>query len=236
MSRLTGSRAHALVREPGVGETQGDTGLSRAEHAYCRLRDAIRGGELRAGQRLRETDIAAWLGVSRTPVREAIRRLATDRLIENVPGRGLSVATFDKRQVRELYFVRAVLEGAAAELASQHASALEIAVMRELLDRMRGCIDDSAETARLNRRFHEAIYEAARNDYLAQALGPMSDFIALLPGTTFEVAGRAAVALAEHEEILAAIAARDGAKADQTARFHIQRAGETRIRMMFDAT
>ncbi|MBL8696844.1 MAG: GntR family transcriptional regulator [Alphaproteobacteria bacterium] len=226
---------HALVRRAGAGDAAGDTGLSRAEHAYCRLRDAIRSGELKAGQRLRETDVAAWLGVSRTPVREAIRRLASDRLIENAPGRGLAVTTFDKRQVRELYFVRAVLEGAAAELASQHASDFEISVMRDLLARMRGCLDDPAETARLNRRFHEAIYESARNGYLAQALGPMSDFIALLPGTTFEVAGRAAAALAEHEEILAAIAERAADRADKAARRHIQRAGETRIRMMFDA-
>ncbi len=212
----------------------GDRG-SRAEHAYLRLREAIRGGALRPGDELREVELAARLGVSRTPVREAIRRLTGDGLVEPGKGRSLAVTRFGRQQVRELYVVRGILEGAAAELAARHATAAEIAVLRDLLAAMRGALGDPGRTATLNTRFHAAIHEAGRNAYLTRMLEPMAHFIALLPGTTFEVPGRADAALAEHADLVDAIAAGDAPRAGAGARRHIERAGETRIRMMFDA-
>jgi DNA-binding GntR family transcriptional regulator len=208
---------------------------SRAEHAYLRLREAIRGGALKPGDELREVELAARLGVSRTPVREAIRRLTGDGLVEPGTGRSLAVTRFGRQQVRELYVVRGILEGAAAELAARHATTAEIAVLRDLLAAMRGALDDPGRTAKLNTRLHAAIHEAGRNAYLTRMLEPMAHFIALLPGTTFEVAGRPDAALAEHAELVDAISAGDAPRAGIAARRHIERAGETRIRMMFDA-
>lgn len=222
----------------GLGELNhmddmADANLSRAEFAYQRIREAIRSGEFQPGQRLREADLAEHFKVSRTPIREAIRRITADGLLELVPGRGLAVSQFSMQQVRELYFLRATLEGAAAALAAQYASSSETKAMQDLLDLSAGALDRPAETARLNGLFHRVIHEAARNRYLSQALAQMSDTLALLPGTTFAAPGRAGVALAEHREILDAIMAHAPAQAEEAARAHIRRASETRISMMF---
>lgn len=211
-----------------------DQDLSRAEFAYRRLQASIRSGELRPGQRMRESELANLLNVSRTPIREAIRRLSSEGLVVLGPSRGMMVAELDKQQVRELYSLRATVEGAAARLAAQHASPGEIATMRELLSEKN---DGSPEAnARSNRLFHQAIHDAARNRYLTRTLVQMSDFLALLPGTTFQVEGRPATALKEHLAILEAIEKRQPDDAERAARHHIEIAGATRLRMMFAST
>lgn len=209
--------------------------LSRAEFAYRRLMAAIRSGELQPGQRMRETELANLLNVSRTPVREAIRRLSSEGLIVVAPSRGMMVIELDKQQVRELYTLRSALEGTAARLAAQHASPGEIAAMRELLIEPGGS-PSAEEEARRNRLFHQAIHDAAHNRYLARALAQLSDSLALLPGTTFQVEGRSRAAWEEHGAILAAIEQREAHEAERRARHHIDMAGATRLRMMFART
>ncbi|MCP4559099.1 MAG: GntR family transcriptional regulator [Bosea sp.] len=207
--------------------------LSRAEYVYSRLMTMLRTGELRAGQRLREVELAEQLGVSRTPIREALRRISSEGLIEILPGRGMIVAAYDKQQVRELYALRGVLEGAAAQLAARYASLAELDFMRELLERSIALFAAPNETMRLNGQFHRAIHEAARNRYLQAALAKMSDSLALLPGTTFAEPGRAATAHAEHLAILDAITHQRADEAELLARRHIEMAGAARLRMMF---
>ena len=219
-------------RNPAVKVEDGE-GLSRAEYAYAKIRNAIRDGKFKPGQRMRETELAERFAVSRTPIREAIRRLSGEGLIEDVAGRGLSVTQFTMAQVRELYFLRAVLEGAAAAQAAQFASPSEVKAMEEIIALSRPVVDQPAETARLNVLFHRSIREAARNQYLTSALEQLADSLSLLPGTTFETAGRAAVALNEHRDMIAAIKRHDGTKAEAAARHHISMACETRISMMF---
>jgi DNA-binding GntR family transcriptional regulator len=206
---------------------------SRAEYAYDQLRSRLRSGELRAGQRLREAELAKALDVSRTPVREALRRIAADGLIQVVAGRGLIVSEFDQQQVRELYALRGLLEGGAAMLAATYASAADLALMRNLLDRSASYTGSPLDTMRLNAQFHRAVHESARNRYLEQALAQMSDSLGLLVGTTFSEPGRATAALAEHYAILEALERRDGAMAERLAREHIERAAAVRIKMMF---
>lgn len=211
----------------------GDADISRAEHAYRRLLEGIRAGEFRPGQRLREIDLATRLGVSRTPVREAIRRLASEGLVELAPGRGVMIIELTRQQVRELYFLRSTLEGAAARAAAQHASESEIAAFRATLRQMAAWREDPAQIARLNRDFHRLIHDAAHNRYLARALSQLSDSLALLPGTTFQASGRPELAEIEHAALLHAIENRDAERAEKCAREHIDRAGMTRISMMF---
>ena len=207
--------------------------LSRAEFAYVRLIAMLRSGELRAGQRLREIDLAERLKVSRTPVREALRRIASEGLANVIPGGGLAVTAYDKQQVRELYALRGVLEGAAAQFAALHASPTEIEFMSEMLDRCAGVLDAPDKMMRLNARFHSAIYEAAHNRYLVQALGQMSNALALLPSTTFAMPNRPATAHAEHLAVMDALTRRAPDEAERLMRDHIEKAGATRMRMMF---
>ncbi len=211
-----------------------DPAASRADTAYRRLKDKIRSGELGPGDRMREIDLATRLDVSRTPIREAINRLASEGLVELAPSRGVMITRLDKQQVRELYALRGSLEGTAASLAAQVASADEIANMQRLLEIWDREELPSAGHARLNRLFHAAIHEAAHNRYLARALEQLADSLALLPGTTFEAEGRAAEARQEHRAIADAISARDPESADRLARLHIHNAGRVRLSMMFE--
>jgi DNA-binding GntR family transcriptional regulator len=208
--------------------------LSRADYVYQWLREQMRSGGFAPGDRLREVELAARLGVSRTPIREAIRRLASDGLVEGAPSRGVMFIELDKQQVREIYALRAVLEGAAARLAAQHASDDEIAMMRELVGNADSIKNSPEAHGRNNRILHQAICEAAHNRYLVQALTQLSDTLGLLPGTTFQVPGRPFEARNEHLPMIAAIERRDADEAERLARQHIQLAGQVRFRMMFE--
>src|SRR3954451_18785955 len=233
------TRRRQFMRKLRKRETQlragEDQNLSRADFVYQRLRLGIRSGDYRPGDRMREADLAAKLNVSRTPIREAIRRLASEGILEVAASRGVMIIQLDKQQVRELYALREALEGTAARLAAHHASTGEISEMRELLERPENTKERPEVVAKLNRVFHRTIHDAAHNRYLAEALEQLSDSLALLPGPTFEAPGRVAGAHAEHLAILAAIEKRDPEEAERLARQHIQMAGQTRMRMMFDA-
>jgi DNA-binding GntR family transcriptional regulator len=207
-------------------------GISRAEYAYEKLRDAIRTNVLKPGQRLKEADLAKSFDISRTPIREAISRLNTEGLVQ-ITSRGLSVTILTKQQVREVYYVRAVLEGAAAQLAASRITPMEISAMHDFVEPFSTDIT-AAEAARLNESFHQAILDAAHNEYLSQALVRLSDTLLLLPRTTFEKEGRIRDARQEHLNILQALENRDEIAAEKFARIHIQNAGAVRLTMMFE--
>jgi DNA-binding GntR family transcriptional regulator len=208
-------------------------GGSRAETAYRRLKTAIESREFRPGQRMREAEIAAWLGISRTPVRDALKQLESDGLLVSAPRRGLAVAELDQQQVSEIYALREILEGLAARLAARHASGAEVATLRDLVDRQAASTDADPETlAQLNRHFHQLIYRATRNRYLLGVLQSLESSLALLPGTTYSAPGRGVEALDEHRAILEAIEQHDDDRAEATARTHIQAAERIRLRML----
>jgi DNA-binding GntR family transcriptional regulator len=225
------------MKSPTSAASEPDTGdfrnTSRADYVFRTLRDAIREGRLKQGERLREEDVAQRLGVSRTPVREALRQLAARGLVEDAPGRGLLVVELSQQQVIELYAMRRMLEGAAARFAAQHASPAEAELLRRLAAECRDA-KTPAKMAQRNRAFHRAIYEAAHNRYLQQALDDLGNALALLPSTTFRQRGRAATAYAEHMRIADAIARRDADAAETAARAHIAMAERLRWRMMFE--
>ena len=201
------------------------------------LCEALQAGSYRAGDRLREEEVAQRLKVSRTPVREALGRLAARGFVEPAAGRGLIVRNLDISEVLELYAMREIMEGAAARLAAEHASSTEIEALGDIEQAfVAASATDAPETAgdmaRLNRAFHEAICRAARNRYLDNASRELQDWIALLGPTTFTVAGRPSTSHDEHQAIVAAIAARDGDKAEQLARAHIREALRCRLKLL----
>ena len=102
--------------------------LPRSERAYQQLRGAIQAGQLLPGTRLREVELAESLGLSRTPVREALSRLESEGMVVNEPNRGMMVTRLDASMVSELYVMREVLEATAAALAARHAPDVEISL------------------------------------------------------------------------------------------------------------
>jgi DNA-binding GntR family transcriptional regulator len=208
--------------------------LSRGEEAYQTMREAIQAGTLKPGTRLREVELAEWLGSSRTPVREALNRLQTEGLVVQEPRRGMIIAELDHSMVSELYFMREVLEGTAARLAARHASDVEISMLREIADRDKNFYDDPVKLAKNNRMFHETLYRAAHNRYLLKTLSLLQESLALLGQTTLSMAGRASAAYEEHNALVSAIERHDADAAEEMSRAHIRSAHRARMKMMFE--
>jgi DNA-binding GntR family transcriptional regulator len=233
---MTGAgRAKEAVTVTGYPALEEFEGTSRAEYAYKMLLDAIRDQTLKPGERVREDEVSRMLGISRTPVRQALHKLQTRGLLRQAPGRGLLVSELDRQQVVELYAMRELLEGAAARLAAQHAGPSDISAMRRVLQEFRKAAPEARSLARINRLFHATIHEAAHNRYLSQSLDDFSDTLALLRGTTFTLKGRWKGELAENVELVDAIERRDAEAAEAAARQNMRSALDARLRMLFAA-
>jgi len=198
--------------------------------AYTLILDAIDAGVYRPGDRLVESELADRLGVSRTPVREALQRLETQSMLAR-DGRSLIVASLDHNQLAELYVVRAELEGLAARLAARHATPEEVRVLGDMVAEDRAHIDDPVALARANKRFHRQIHLASHNRYLVAQLDLVHRSMALLATTSLAAEGRGETALAEHQAIVDAIAAGEPEAAQAALRAHISKAFETRLKL-----
>ncbi|WP_206456217.1 GntR family transcriptional regulator [Aurantimonas marina] len=217
---------------PASGAREGNRqGLS--QYVFDALREALRAGQYRPGDRLREEEVAHRLKVSRTPVREAFSRLLAKRLVEPASGRGLVVRRLGSAEVFELYAMREILEGAAARLSAQHGAPVEHQVLADVALRFAAVAPEASDLAAdLNHRFHDTLYASARNHYLDAALQEMQDAIALLGPTTYSVPGRHAEACREHAAIVEAVTARDADVAEQVARDHIRRSLAARVLLL----
>ncbi|WP_227272278.1 GntR family transcriptional regulator [Roseobacter weihaiensis] len=204
--------------------------------AYEQLRARILNGEIRPGDRLREVELAEDLGLSRTPVREAIRRLEQDGIVEHAAHKGAVVRLLDQSSITELYTIREVLEGTAARLAAQHASEIEIEALEEVLATQPPESDDldAVEASRRNAIFHGVVGQAAHNRFLLSAIDGIASALTLLGPTTLSIKGRIDAARNEHQAILSAIAARDADAAENAARAHIRSAYRARLRLIYD--
>ncbi|BAQ68158.1 GntR family transcriptional regulator [Rhodovulum sulfidophilum] len=202
--------------------------------AYELILEAIDVGVYRPGDRLVESELAERFGVSRTPIREALQRLETQSLLSR-DGRSLIVSSLTHDQMAELYVVRAELEGLAARLASRHATAEEIRVLRGMVEDDFKLLNDPAALARANRRFHKQIHLASHNRYLVQQLDLVHRTMALMATTSLAVDGRGRDALSEHDALVCAIEAGDGDAAYDALKRHISIAFETRLRHDADA-
>jgi DNA-binding GntR family transcriptional regulator len=193
--------------------------------------ESIMSGRFRPGDRVKEQDFVETLGVSRTPVREALQLLESRRFLQNEPGRGLVVTKLSKQQFLQLYAVREVLEGAAARLATQYALPSEIALMHQILDAFTAS-RKVEELVRYDVALHRAIAEAARNQYIQEYLSNVAETLSLLQTSTFSVPGRQEIADREHRAIVAAIESRNAEAAETASRFHIQEAQRFRLLMI----
>lgn len=208
--------------------------LSQGQTAYDRLLDEIRHGTIPPGARLREVELAERLGISRTPVREAIRRLEADGLVEHLPRQGATLRRLSYAEVMELYEMRAVLEGTAARLAARAASELELRELAEINAEMTAS-NTPAEIVRLNRQFHATLINAAKNRYLQRAIGAMGRTLLILGQSTLFDPARIASAAQEHDLLLQALRSRDGAGAEAAMRAHIEAAHRIRLRQLRDS-
>lgn len=189
---------------------------------YKHLLASIRDGNFHPGERIKEATIAKTLNVSRTPVREAIRRLQSEGRVTIEPQRGAVVSELNRQEVSELYAVRSRLEGIAAGFAARHASDAEIEMMEEILERSKDAFDDKRLLNQINWELHYAIYHAAQNRFLLKSIEAISDAMALLRGARHIPDDRPQQLYQEHKRIIEAIRARDPEAAEQAANDHIK--------------
>lgn len=203
-----------------------ETALARA---YATIRTGILDGRFRPGDRLREEHLAETAGVSRTPVREALRRLATEGLVELTPGLGAFVSSWSVADLEAIFAVRALVEAAVAEQAARHLAAADIDALEALAERMEdlaarrpaGFLD---RITGLNHEFHTRIAAACGNDRLAGLLTQTVDLI-LVHRTFRRYHDRQLVrSMAHHRELVDAFRARDADWAGAVMRAHVHAA------------
>ncbi len=199
--------------------------------AYSLILASIERGEFLSGAPLVESELAERLGVSRTPVREALQRLETQGMLTR-DGRSLIVASLDHNQLAELYTVRSELEGLAARLAARNATIEEVRVLRLMVEDDKKLLGgDPRALSRANKRFHKQIHLASHNRFLVQQLDLVHRSMSLVASTSFAAEGRDLVALQEHHDIVSAIEAGDSNAAYLALKAHISKAFETRLRV-----
>lgn len=196
---------------------------SAVDRAYEEVRTAIVAGKFAAGDRLVEEDLAAAIGVSRTPVREALRRLAGDGLVEYVPNRGAHVAAWSEQDLREIFGLRALLEGHAARMAASAAEPDDVEALRGLVAAMKSATADGDldELARLNDEFHHRVMSLAGNARLTA----MVEGLVQMPlvQRTFRRYSKADLrrSMTHHGELVDALEQGDPAWAEAIMRSHI---------------
>ncbi|MFC3567980.1 GntR family transcriptional regulator [Paracoccus simplex] len=198
------------------------------EAILTRLRDMIIEGELAPGTRINEGQVGAFLGVSRTPLREAIKFLASEGLIELIPSRGAVVKKFTPKEVRDMIDVLRTLEQHAARRACEVATDAGIAQVRDLHDRMLDCYRrrDRLAYYKLNQGIHTAIVALADNAALADVHALLQTRLKRIRFIGHEGPEKWASAVAEHEEMIAALEARDADRLAAIIGQHLDQAWE----------
>ena len=206
---------------------------STADAVHGAVVESIESGWLAPGSRLGEEYLAGLFSVSRTPVREALMRLESENLAERDRHRGLVVGHISSTQIVELYVVREVLDGAAARLAATQAQALELNQMEQINRAMRDAFSGEryGEMADMNLDLHTLLAQASHNQMLQRFIEQTHRWVRRFATTTFAYPGRSPAALDEHDEMIAAIRAREPEQAEQIARDHMRRAMEIRIQL-----
>lgn len=196
-----------------------------ADGVYERLRSAIVRGDLRPNERLVEADLAAWLEVSRTPIRECLQRLAADQLVAN-RRRGWIVREHSIDEIREIYGVRAALEGYAAQLAARQASHDQVKRIMELASVDPAAYADPPRRGfvEYNQQFHDAVVEACGNSRLAEAIRRSKEYYFNYRIAAVYTAAEVAEAIGGHRAIGQAIQRREPDAAERLARAHVHEA------------
>ena len=198
---------------------------SLASQVYDALLQGILEGVFAPGERLIETDLTARLEVSRTPLREALNRLASEDLLLRLKGGGFEVVSCNRKEIEDVYDVRLVLERHLVELVTKRIADDEIAALRELIEEAeyysdRGNLD---RLGQLHDQFHRAMYAASRNDRLTSILLGLERHAALFRIRVLWSGKSRAAALQDHREIVAAIERRDVCAATALAERHVCR-------------
>lgn len=195
------------------------------------IRNAIAIGHFKAGESLTERRLCEMTGVSRTLVREALRQLESEGLVEVIPYRGPRVAKLTPRQAEGVYQVRASLEGLAAKLFALHANAEQKAALSREFENLKASFkkEDASTRLEAKNRFYEQLIEGSGNEALGDTLHLLNSRITILRATSLQAPGRTRESLAELQELVDALMDGDAEKARDAAERHVANAAAVAI-------
>jgi len=198
------------------------------------LRDAVRRGVLQPGERLMEIQLAEDLGVSRTPVREAIRKLEMEGYVIMMPRRGTYVADLSIRDINEVFEIRTSLESLASGLAAERITEDELEKLQRLLVEIGTHIKngDMESIVRTDTEFHDLLYQASRNARLVGIISNLREQLTRFRTTSMSYPGRLKATLEEHRNIVEAIAQGDEKAARKAAEHHMEKSEQTLLASM----
>lgn len=198
------------------------------------LRDAIRKGILKPGERLMEIQLADELGVSRTPVREAIRKLELEGYVIMMPRRGTYVANLSIRDVNEVFEIRTSLDSLASGLAAERITDEELESLQRLLVLIGEYIESNNmdKIVETDMQFHDLLYQASRNTRLVGIIYNLREQLTRFRATSMSFPGRLKATLEEHRRIVEAIAQGEVKEAQQAAEYHMEKSEQTLLKSM----
>jgi DNA-binding GntR family transcriptional regulator len=197
------------------------------------IREAIIKGVLKSGERLMENQLAEEMGVSRTPVREAIRKLELEGFVVVIPRKGAYVSEMSYKDVHEIYEIRAALESLACGLAAERATADEIEEMERYLVEENDYLynEDILLTVKTDVGLHELIYKATRNEKIMGIMSNLKEHLYRLRSTSITLPGRKKRSLLEHQGIVEAISEREVELAQRLGQEHIEHAEQAMLEL-----
>jgi len=203
-----------------------DAGYSLRTKIYNQLKNAILNGIYKPGESLIEMKVAKEMGVSRTPVREAIRQLELEGLVSSIPNKGVVVEGVTEQDVEDIYTIRKMIEGLAARWAAEKITVEQLKEMKDVLDLMefyteKGEIDKVSE---LDTQFHDIVFRACDSRPLESVLTNFHHFIQRARLVSIKSAGRAPVSLEEHRNIYSALSNHNPDEAEKAMVSHVDRA------------
>ncbi|MBB3562859.1 DNA-binding GntR family transcriptional regulator [Rhizobium sp. BK512] len=204
------------------------------DHVHKTLRAAILSGRFRADERVNERQLAEQLGVSTTPIKEALRQLETEGLVETLPRRGVLIR-FNAGWAEEMILARAALESMIAHLAAKRITQEEAGKLSDTVASMKAATANGVadELIALNETFHEQIHIASRCQYLSRMIERQQFYDASIRRVIHSANKERDKALAEHTAIAAAIVSNDSERAERVMRDHVVRSGETYLNIVF---
>ena len=190
---------------------------------FQEIREDILKGKFKENEELREATLGKELGVSRTPVREALRQLELEGLVHIIPNKGAYVTGITEKDVHDIYMTRSMLEGLCARWAAEHISEEQIQEMEEVLLLTEYHLDrgNAEQLAELDGKFHEVLYGASQSRILRHILSDFDKYVQVARKRSVKKEDRAKKSLEEHREILNALRTGDADRAEELAHIHI---------------
>lgn len=219
-------------KEYTLAPIQLDTYRSLREVVSDALRQAIKDGRLSPGQRLREITLADTLGVSRTPIREAIRQLEQEGFVVMVPRRGTYVADISLKDIAQVFEIRGALEELAAGLAAEWITTEELECLERILVEINGYIerDEFERIVDADVRFHDVLYQASRNQRLVDILHNLREQMLRFRSISMHYPGRLTATWEEHRQMVENIAAHNSSMARKVAKRHMENSEKTLLK------